>query len=146
MKDPTVARSHPARLMGLDVGTRKIGVAITDPLQLYARPLTTLRRRRPDQDRDRILELIRDNQVARVIIGLPRHLDGEESSTLDCIRPLTRRLRAAGIAVEWQDERLSTRLAEEWMSREKVPVRDRGRLRDQFAAALILQWYLEERE
>ena len=146
MKDPTVSLSRPGRLMGLDVGTRKIGIAISDPLQLSARPLTTLRRGHPDQDRDRLLDLIRDNQVARVIIGLPRHLDGEQSSTLDCIRPLSRRLRDAGIAVEWQDERLSTRLAEEWMSREKVPIRERSHLRDQFAAALILQWYLEERE
>ena len=81
-----------------------------------------------------------------MIIGLPRHLDGTESSTTDCIRPLTGRLRQAQVPVEWQDERLSTRLAEEWMSRAKLPMKDRSRLRDQYAAALILQWYLEEQE
>ncbi len=130
--------------MALDVGTRKIGIAITDPLRLYARPLTTLGRSDLDADRDRLLDLIREYEVGRVIVGLPRHLDGDESSTLDCIRPLTRKLRQAQVPVEWQDERLSTRLAEEWMSQAKLPVKNRTLLRDQYAAALILQWYLEE--
>ena len=134
------------RLMALDVGTRKIGIAITDPLHLCARPLMTLRRSDLDEDRDRLLDLIREYEVGKVIVGLPLHLDGDESSTLDCIRPLTEELREAQVAVAWQDERLSTRLAEEWMSREKLPVGDRARLRDQYAAALILQWYLEEQE
>ena len=132
--------------MALDVGTRKIGIAITDPLQLYARPLTTLERSELDTDRDRLLDLIREYEVGQVIVGRPRHLDGEESSILDCIRPLTEQLRQAQVVVQWQDERLSTRLAEEWMSREKLPVGDRTRLRDQYAAALILRWYLEEQE
>ena len=106
----------------------------------------TLRRSDLDEDRDRLLDLIREYEVGKVIVGLPLHLDGDESSTLDCIRPLTEELREAQVAVAWQDERLSTRLAEEWMSREKLPVGDRARLRDQYAAALILQWYLEEQE
>ena len=146
MKDRKVAVSHRSRLMGLDVGTRKIGIAITDPLRLYARPLTTLRRSELDEDRDQLLGLIREYEVGKVIIGLPRHLDGTESSTTDCIRPLTGRLRQAQVPVEWQDERLSTRLAEEWRSRAKLPMKDRSRLRDQYAAAIILQWYLEEQE
>ena len=146
MKDHTAAVSHRSRLMALDVGTRKIGIAITDPLRLYARPLTTLRRSELNKDRDQLLDLIREYEVEKVIIGLPRHLDGDESSTTDCIRPLTDKLRQAQVPVEWQDERLSTRLAEEWMSRAKLPVKDRTQLRDQYAAALILQWYLEEQE
>ena len=146
MKDRTAAVSHRSRLMALDVGTRKIGIAITDPLRLYARPLTSLRRSELDKDRDRLLDLIREYEVGKVIIGLPRHLDGDNSSTTDCIRPLTDKLRRAQVPVEWQDERLSTRLAEEWMSRAKVPIKDRTLLRDQYAAALILQWYLEEQE
>ena len=146
MKDSTSACSRRKRLMALDVGTRKIGIAITDPLRLYSRPLTTLGRSELDEDRDRLLDLIREYEVAKVIVGLPRHLNGDDSSTLDCIRPLTEKLRQAQVPVEWQDERLSTRLAEEWMSRSKLPVSDRTRLRDQYAAALILQWYLEEQE
>ena len=146
MNDRTAASSSRKRLMALDVGTRKIGIAITDPLGLCARPLTTLARSELDEDRDRLLDLIRDYEVGKVIVGLPMHLDGDESSTLNCIRPLTEKLRQAQVAVEWQDERLSTRFAEEWMSQEKLPVSDRTRLRDQYAAALILQWYLEEQE
>ncbi len=144
MKDRTAAVSHRSRLMALDVGTRKIGIAITDPLRLYARPLTTLRRSELNKDRDQLLCLIREYDVGKVIIGLPRHLDGDESPTMDCIRPLGEKLREARVPVEWQDERLSTRLAEQWMSQAKLPVKDRPRLRDQYAAALILQWYLEE--
>ena len=146
MKDCTAASPRQRRLMALDVGTRKIGVAITDPLRLCARPLTTLGRSELDNDRDQLLDLIREYEVGKVIVGLPLHLDGDESSTLDCIRPLTEKLREAQVAVEWQDERLSTRLAEEWMSQAKLPVSDRTRLRDQYAAALILRWYLEEQE
>ncbi len=145
MKDRSTTPSQPGRLMALDVGTVKIGVALTDPLQLCARPLTTLRRSSLDSDKDKVLTLIREHEVCSVIVGLPKHLSGAESSTADCVRPLAEELRAANVNVQWQDERLSSRFAEEWMSRSKLPVAERGRLRDQYAAALILQWYLEER-
>ena len=146
MKDRTAASPRRRRLMALDVGTRKIGVAVTDPLRICARPLMTLGRSELDKDRDRLLDLILEYEIGKVIVGLPRHLDGHESATLDCIRPLTEKLRQAQVPVEWQDERLSTRLAEEWMSQAKLPVSDCTRLRDQYAAALILQWYFEEQE
>jgi len=132
--------------MALDVGTRKIGVAVSDLLQLYARPLTTLRRRGLHSDRDNLLELIRQYEVCSVIVGLPTHLNGTDSSTTGCIRPLAGELRKADVTVEWQDERLSSHFAEESMSRSKIPIAERRRLRDQYAAALILQWYLEERD
>lgn len=132
--------------MGLDVGTRKIGVAVSDLLQLHSRPLTTLRRRGLLNDRDKLLDLIREYNVCSVIVGLPTHLNGTASSTTDCIRPLAGELCKSEVNIEWQDERLSSHFAEEAMSRSKIPIAERRQLRDQYAAALILQWYLEERD
>ena len=70
MKDHTATVSHRSRLMALDVGTRKIGVAITDPLRLFARPLTTLRRSELNRDRDQLLDLIREYGVGKVVLDV----------------------------------------------------------------------------
>ena len=129
--------------MALDVGNKKIGVAITDPLQLYARPLTTLFRGNLHNDQKNILKLIQKYKISSVVLGLPLHVSGDESPSIDYVKPLAKTLTKKNIKIEWQDERFSSHFAEEHMSSLKIPVTERRRLRDQYAAALILTWYLE---
>ncbi len=132
--------------MALDVGSRTVGVAVTDPLKLTARPLTTLRRRDLEADVEALCDLMQRHAIERLIVGLPFHLSGERSPTLDSIEPLVSRLKeSTSVLVEWMDERLSTKEAEQLMKELGLSQTERRRKRNEFAAALILKWYLEEK-
>jgi putative holliday junction resolvase len=135
-----------ARWMALDVGSKAIGLAITDPLKITARPLTTIPRRDPLSDCRRILELAGEYEVERLVVGKPLHLDGSESDILEKVQDFVAHLsRQSDLQIEWVDERLSSKDAETLMAETGVPVSERRRRRDEFAAAVILRRYLEER-
>ncbi|HSR66521.1 MAG TPA: Holliday junction resolvase RuvX [Acidobacteriota bacterium] len=136
----------PGRCLGLDVGSKRVGVAISDPLRLTARPLTTLRRTSDlEEDARRIARLARREQAAELVVGRPRHLHGRPSSVLEHILPLARQAaRLSGLPLKWAEERLSSKEAEHLMAQAGVPPRERRGRRDEFAAAVILQWYFEE--
>ncbi len=133
------------RWMALDVGSRTVGVAVTDQLKLTARPLTTLKRRDLEADVEALRVLMERHSVERLIVGLPLHLSGERSGTLDSIEPFVNRVKeTTAVRVEWMDERLSTKEAEQLMKELGHSQTERRRKRNEFAAALILKWYLEE--
>ncbi len=133
------------RWMALDVGSKVIGVAISDPLKMTARPLTTIKRRELTIDLAEVIKLAELNNVARIILGRPTYLSGQESSNLSFINPLMEGLRESwNRELDWADERLSSKEAEELMGELGIKASERRKKRDQFAAALILQWYLEE--
>ena len=134
------------RWMALDVGTKRCGVAVTDPLKLTSRPLLTFERTRLEEDVERLTGLMRQYQVERLIVGQPRHLSGRSSSVAQAAIPLVSRLRRLDtVPVEWMDERLSTKEAESVMRELGIPEHLRRQKKDEFAAAVILKWYLEER-
>jgi len=131
--------------MALDIGSRTIGVALSDPLKITARPLMTIRRTSIDRDYQALLSVASEFHVDRIILGHPAHQDGSESDVMKHIGPLAERLRLdSGLKVDWQDERLSTREAEQLMSLHRVPVVQRRKKRNEYAAAVILEWYLKE--
>lgn len=133
------------RWMALDVGSKVIGIAISDPLRMTASPLTTIRRKELQWDVKEVLKLADSNNVARIILGRPAYLSGHESSSLSFIEPLMEALRESWTwELDWADERLSSKEAEELMGELGIKPSERRKKRDQFAAALILQWYLEE--
>lgn len=137
--------SSHGRWMAVDVGSKTIGVAITDPLKITARPLTTLTRHSLDSDAREIMRLAREQEVEKLIVGKPRHLGGEASSTLDWIQPLVDRLeKISTLSIEWFDERLSTKEAEQLMAEAGLKLAQRRRRRNEYAAAVILRRYLEE--
>ena len=131
--------------MALDVGSKVIGIAISDPLKMTARPLTTISRGELQGDAAEVLALAESNNVARIILGRPTYLSGQESTSLSFIEPLMETLGESWDGeLDWADERLSSKEAEELMSELGIKPSERRKKRDQFAAALILQWYLEE--
>ncbi len=133
------------RWMALDVGSKTIGIAVTDPLKVTVRPLKTLIRDNLDMDSERICQLIEEQQIERLVVGMPRHLGGQRSTTLNLIEPLVNRLeQALEIPIESAEERLSTKEAERLMAEAGLAVAERRKRRNEFAAAVILQWYLEE--
>ncbi len=131
--------------MALDVGSKTIGVAITDPLKITVRPLKTLIRENLDRDAERIGELIDEQGIERLVVGMPRHLGGERSSTAGLIEPLVKLLEQnLDIPIASAEERLSTKEAERLMAEVDLPLVERRKKRNEFAAAVILEWYLEE--
>ena len=135
------------RILALDVGHKRIGVAVSDPLGFTAQGLMVLERQDWDQDLDRLLKIARPYQVQEVLVGLPRHLNGRLGEQAEEIMALAQALGEALQAkvVTW-DERLSTVEAERLLIEADMSRRRRRRVVDQVAATLILQAYLDSRQ
>jgi putative Holliday junction resolvase len=133
-----------ARILGLDLGERRIGVAVSDPTELLARPVTTIIRASRQADFDAVARLVDEYAVARVIVGLPLSLDGNEGPQAQWVRRYAEAMaQQMDIPVEYWDERYSTVSAAEIISnkgpRRRAPRHDI----DATAAAVILQSYLD---
>ena len=131
-----------ARLLALDIGDRRIGVAISDESQRLARPLTTIARASKREDFESIAKLIAAHDVERLIVGLPRTLQGDEGAQAARVRRYAEALSAAiGAPIAFQDERYTSLEAEERLA--ASPRRKRAGV-DAAAAAIILQDYLNQ--
>ena len=135
-------RRSVTRLIGLDHGSRRIGVAIgdTDTGMAFARP--ALRRQNTAADIDAIAQMARDEEAATIVLGLPRNMDGSEGVQAAAARKFGERLAATGLAIDFQDERLTSWQALEQMGPRRGRDRRSGEL-DSAAARLILQEYLD---
>jgi putative holliday junction resolvase len=129
----------------LDVGDKRIGLAISDTDGILASPLTVIERQEGDLDIAAITDIIRARQVERVIVGMPRSMDGSLGRQAEKVKYFTERLeRKTTVPVEYRDERLTTVMAERLMQSSRHR-KTKGRPhRDAQAAALILQGYLDE--
>jgi putative Holliday junction resolvase len=137
---------HP-RYLGLDVGNRRIGVAVSDELGLTAQPVLTLERRRNRREDLRSLaRLCRRFDVAAIVVGNPLHISGEESPQATKTRDFAAELgELSGLPIHFCDERLTTREAHEILYQAGHPRQEHRRVVDQVAAMLILQSFLDER-
>lgn len=133
------------RYLALDLGDRRIGLALSDPTGLLARPFMTLRRASRAEDFARLNALVAEQQVGTVVVGLPLNLDGSDSPQTAWVRDYSAALAAAlPVPVELWDERLtSVEATERLRERGRRPLRP-GEL-DAAAAAIILQSYLDAR-
>ena len=139
-------RRAAGRILGLDVGLRRIGVAISDEMGWTAQGLETLERANPRVDAAKLAELIRERGVTRVVVGLPLHMDGRESRQGAIVRQFAEKLRErSGAAVELWDERLSTVEAGRVLRASGVGIEKRAKAVDRLSAVLILQSYLDAR-
>ncbi len=134
------------RVLGLDVGQRRIGVALSDALGLTAQPLTVLERRGTTADLDALAALVAQHQVETIVVGLPLTMRGERgpqaqraASFADTLR------RKVSVPVELADERLTTVQGERALLETDTSRRKRKQVIDQVAAQLILQQYLDRR-
>jgi putative Holliday junction resolvase len=133
--------------MALDYGERRVGVAISDELQLIARPFTTIRRekKRYAQVIDQIRELVDENEVATLVVGLPLNMDGSRGAAVDRVESFISDLRrSVSIPVVAVDERLTSREADRMLREMGVGLRERRARSDEYAASLILQDYIDE--
>lgn len=133
------------RLIGLDHGTRRIGVAIGDTETGMAFAREAIHRRSLDHDLALVGELCTTEGVERVVIGLPLNMDGSEGPQAELVRAFGDRLADIGLAVDYEDERLSSWEAVERLTTSgKRPARRSGEV-DSTAARVILQQYLDAR-
>ncbi|OIQ58534.1 putative holliday junction resolvase [Moorella thermoacetica] len=132
------------RIMGLDVGTKTIGVALSDPLGWTAQGLTTIRRRSLAADLAALKELVRRYGVEELVVGLPRNMNGSLGPQAEAVRAFARRLQAeVGLPVHFFDERLTTVAAGRVLLEADLSRRRRRQVIDQVAATYILQGYLD---
>jgi putative holliday junction resolvase len=133
-------------MMALDVGNRRIGVAVTDPLGLFARPVTTLMRTRPEADRALIAGLVREWSVERLVVGLPLLPSGDRGKQAESAEAFAADLaRAIDVPIDLWDESYTTLAASARLRERGVDLRrDRSAL-DATAAAVILEEWLGAR-
>jgi len=131
------------RYLGVDYGTKRVGLAMSDGLGLTARPLEVVPR---DIVVERVRELHEEYKIKMVIVGLPTGLSGEEGVSAVGARALGKELLAAtGIPVDYLDERFTSKLAEDVLLQSGMKRRQRRETVDKVAAAIILQDYLDVR-
>src|SRR5258708_26867119 len=132
------------RTMGLDLGTRTIGVAVSDELGLTAQPVTSLRRRSLSADLSELNRLAHDHQVGRWVVGLPLNMNGTEGAKAAQAREFGAVLgKNSGHPVEFWDERLSTRAAERVLLEADVSRSKRREVIDRVAAGVIPQGWVD---
>ena len=131
--------------MGLDVGSRTIGVAVTDELGVAAHPVTTLQRKGTEADVRAVLALAEKYQASRAVVGMPYDEEGQEGPRARRVRVFLEALEAAGLPAEPWDERFSTVEAEEILLEADLSRNKRKKVIDRLAAQMILQNWLEAR-
>lgn len=141
------------RKLGLDVGDKTIGVAVSDLLDITAQGVTTIERVGIRKDASKVLAYVREYECDTVVIGLPLNLDGSDSIQTQKVREfrtmVENKLRSEGLAsvkVEWQDERFTTKIAEQILISADVRRENRKKVIDKQAAVLILQSYMDRRK
>jgi putative holliday junction resolvase len=135
------------RFLGLDVGSKRIGVAVSDELGLTAQPvLTLIRRRNVREDVRSLARLARRFSVVAIVVGNPLHLSGEPSPQTEKTKAFATELgELTGNPIHLWDERLTTREAHQILYEAGHPRQDHRRVVDQVAATLILQSFLDNR-
>jgi putative Holliday junction resolvase len=136
--------AHGARVMGLDVGSKTLGLALSDATRSIASALVTLRRTRLNEDLRQLLDLAASHDVGGFVVGLPLHLDGSAGPRVQATRAFVRNLATATpLPVVYWDERLSTVAAERALLEADLSRRRRAEVIDKVAATLILQGALD---
>lgn len=133
------------RLIGLDLGSVTCGIAISDPLGLIARAVTTVRFEPDDYEQclDEVLEILKENKVKEVVLGLPKHMNGDIGIRGEICLDFGKMLEEHGIKVNMWDERLTTVAADRLMMAGNLNGKKRRKKIDQMAAVQILQSYLD---
>jgi putative Holliday junction resolvase len=142
------SRKSPApagRILAIDFGLKRVGLAVSDPLQIIARALDTVVYKSRKELLHRLVEVIRDHEIVSVVMGLPRHMDGSEGDMARIVRECMDQLaRRVSIPITAWDERLSSVQAQRALQEMGISSRatKRGEV-DRLAAVFILQSYLD---
>lgn len=132
------------RIMGLDIGERRIGIALSDPLGITAQGLQTLERKKLQEDLQKIVLLIKEWEVNKLVVGMPRNMNGTYGPASEKVKEFMSQLTALmPIEVAYWDERLTTVAAQRTLIEGDMSRKKRKQVVDKIAAVLILQGYLD---
>jgi putative Holliday junction resolvase len=138
------AVAQPGRLIGIDGGTKTLGLALSDVTRTIASPLETIRRTKFTTDAVRLLSLTNEHGVVGFVLGLPRNLDGTEGPRAQATKALARNLnKLSALPILLWDERLTTAEAERMLIDADQTRKRRGEVIDKLAATIILQSALD---
>lgn len=139
-----ISMIEKSRLLALDVGDKRIGVAVSDASGMLVKTVETVHRKNMKVDVARIAKLVQDQEAAAVVIGLPKNMDGSEGEQAAKVRSFAKKLeRETGLTVHFEDERLSTFTAIERLVERGIQTGKNRDLVDMEAAVIILQSFLE---
>ncbi len=134
------------RVLGLDVGSRTIGMAVSDPLWITAQGLDTIRRQNKRKDFEQLAQVIRDYEVSEIVVGYPLRLSGAEGTQSEKMQLFAQELRKKfKLPVHLWDERLTSSQAHRILRESEVSIEKRSKAVDRMAAMLILQSWMEAR-
>jgi putative Holliday junction resolvase len=135
---------NSGRILALDLGKRRIGLAVSDELGITAQGLDTLQRTNVRADIAQLAKLVLERNVTLILMGHPLHMSGDESRQADYTRDFARRLEAAtGLPTKYWDERLTTVAAERVLRESGISIEKRARAVDRLAAVILLESYLD---
>ena len=132
------------RILCLDIGDVRIGVAVSDPTRMIASPVEVITRKGWGPDVRRVTELCRQYETTQVLSGLPLNMDGSEGFQARKVREFCAQVEKRGLKVLFQDERLTTVSAEDALLEDGMSREERKKNVDKIAAALILRQWLDE--
>ncbi len=134
------------RAMGIDYGTARIGIALSDEMKMIATPFDVYRAKNTDEDYEYFDNLIKDKNVDTIVIGLPKNMKGEEQEIAEKAKTFGENLKKiTGLPVIYIDERLTSVFAERIMIEANMKWQDRKKIVDKLSAATILQNYLDRK-
>jgi putative holliday junction resolvase len=135
------------RVLGLDVGSKTIGLAVSDPLGITAQGLLTIRRKNKRLDFEQLASVIREYQVSKIVIGYPLRMSGMEGVQAEKMQRFADEVREKfGLPVYLWDERLTSSQANRLLREFDLSIKKRGKAVDRMAAVLILQNWMEARK
>ena len=135
---------RPGRLLGIDYGTKRVGIAVSSPDQLYSSPLENFTRRSPPHDAAHLLQLAEEYEVAGLVVGLPVHMSGDEGGKAREARAYGQWLNeVTGLPVRYWDERFTSAAAEVHLLAAQLSKKKRKARMDMLAAQILLQSFLD---
>jgi putative Holliday junction resolvase len=144
LRDAIASIPADRRLMGLDLGTKTIGVATSDRTRMIATPIETIARKKFTQDAERLVAIIQAENIGLIVLGLPVNMDGTEGPRCQSTRAFARNFaRLSSVPIVFWDERLSTAAVERMLIQADASRAKRDQVIDKLAAAWILQAALD---
>jgi len=135
-----------ARWLGIDYGDKRVGIAVSDPMEVVSTPLETIDNTSRDRCVARVAELVRERKIEGIVIGLPLHMNGTEGERVHRTRAFVESLQASiSVPVEWWDERMTTASVNRVLIQAGTRRERRKEVVDKLAAQQILQAFLDAR-
>ena len=133
------------RILGIDYGDSRIGLAISDTNKIIASPFKTIKNKGFDKTKEKIFDIIQENEIEIIVLGLPISMSGADTNQTKRVRKFQDLIQDLDVPIQMQDERLSSLSAKKSLIQQKIKTGHNKHLIDSTAAAIFLQHYLDSR-